>query len=286
MFPATYLSLFPSFPRNNKVFIAMSFDPRFDSRYVKVIEPALRSIEVNGQRLEPYRVDTSSISDSILTEILSGISQSRFVFADVSTIEVVNGKPFRNGNVMYEVGIAHAVRQPEEVLLFRSDNAEVLFDIANVRLNRHAPDEAPDEARRCIVSKVMDSVRELDLKKNMAIQLAADSLDNSSWMVLAEVQPGNKLQHPAGRTVREILGGAGRVAAIQRLLDIGAIRASYLVVTPESYEALKDEPGNLLSYECTIFGSRLLDEGIRRMGIENPETKAFLENRLNRGGTE
>jgi hypothetical protein len=131
MYPNTYLSLFPPFPRNDKVFVAMSFDEKFRARWDKVICPAVSRIERRGNRLEAFRVDARKISDSILTEILSGISTARLVLADVSTIKKVENKPIRNGNVMYEVGIAHAARLPEEVLLFRSDNDPLLFDMAN-----------------------------------------------------------------------------------------------------------------------------------------------------------
>jgi len=280
MFPSTYLSLFPAFPKNNKVFVAMSFDSRFDHRYSSVIEPALRRIEVDGQSLEPYRVNTRTISDSILTEILSGISSSRLVFADVSTIEKVGDRAIRNGNVMYEVGIAHAVRQPEEVLLFRSDDDQILFDVANVRINSYAPEDAPDDARERITKSAINSLEELDLKKNLAIQQASDTLDNPSWMLLAEVQAGKNISHPEMRTIKQILGTASRVASIQRLLDIGAIKASYLTVTPETYEKLKTTTGNLLSYECTTFGSVLFNEGVRRIGLNNPKLAELLENEL------
>jgi len=280
MFPSTYLSLFPAFPKNNRVFVAMSFDSRFDHRYSSVIEPALRRIEVNGQSLEPYRVNTRTISDSILTEILSGISSSRLVFADVSTIEKVGDRAIRNGNVMYEVGIAHAVRQPEEVLLFRSDDDQILFDVANVRLNSYAPDDAPDDARERITNTVINTLEELDLKKNLAIHQAADTLDNPSWMLLTEAQAGRSISHPETRTIRQVLGTGSRVASIQRLLDIGAIKASYLAVTPETYEKLKTTTGNLLSYECTTFGSVLFNEGIRRIGLNNPKLAELLENEL------
>lgn len=280
MFPSTYLSLFPAFPKNNRVFVAMSFDSRFDHRYSSVIEPALRRIEVDGQSLEPYRVNTRTISDSILTEILSGISSSRLVFADVSTIEKVGDRAIRNGNVMYEVGIAHAVRQPEEVLLFRSDDDQILFDVANVRINSYAPEDAPDDARERITKSAINSLEELDLKKNLAIQQASDTLDNPSWMLLAEVQAGKNISHPEMRTIKQILGTASRVASIQRLLDIGAIKASYLTVTPETYEKLKTTTGGLLSYECTTFGSVLFNEGIRRIGLNNPKLAELLENEL------
>ena len=260
--------------------MAMSFDSRFDHRYSSVIEPALRRIEVDGQSLEPYRVNTRTISDSILTEILSGISSSRLVFADVSTIEKVGDRAIRNGNVMYEVGIAHAVRQPEEVLLFRSDDDQILFDVANVRINSYAPEDAPDDARERITKSAINSLEELDLKKNLAIQQASDTLDNPSWMLLAEVQAGKNISHPEMRTIKQILGTASRVASIQRLLDIGAIKASYLTVTPETYEKLKTTTGNLLSYECTTFGSVLFNEGVRRIGLNNPKLAELLENEL------
>jgi len=135
MYPASLFDLFPPFPREEKVFIAMSFDPRFDHRWRDVIAPAIRNVLVHGTPLEPVRVDMRRVSDSILTEILTGITNSRLIFADVTTIGAVDGRPVRNGNVLYEVGIAHAVRLAEEVILFRSDNDPLLFDMANVRVN-------------------------------------------------------------------------------------------------------------------------------------------------------
>lgn len=264
----------------------MSFNSRFDQRYSAVIEPALRKIKVNDQNLEPYRVDTRTISDSILTDILSGISNSRLVLADITTIEKVHDRAIRNGNVMYEVGIAHAVRQPEEVLLFRSDEDEILFDVANVRINRYAPEDAPDDARERITNCVVNSLKELDLKMNLTIQRAADTLDNPSWMLLAEAQAGKNIAHPETNTMRQILGNASRLASIQRLLDIGAIKASYLTVTPDLYEKLKNTTGNVLSYECTAFGSVLFDEGIHRMGLMNPEVAALIENELKNQGND
>jgi len=258
MFPSTYYSLFPAFPRNNKVFVAMSFDSRFDERYKAVIEPALRNVLIDGEKLDPYRIDARRISDSILTEILSGIRDSRLIFADVTTIERVAGRAIRNGNMMYEVGVAHAMRQPEEVLLFRSDDDEIPFDVANVRLGRYLPDDSAEAARALVTEAAISSLRELDLKKSLAIQRAAETLDNPSWMLLAEAQSGRNIDHPNTRIMGQVLGSVSRLNAIQRLLDIGAIKTSYLLVTPESYERMKTTTGNLLSYECTPFGAELV----------------------------
>src|ERR1035437_373147 len=140
MYPANYLALFPPFPLDNRVFVAMSFAPQFENRWTNVIAPAITSVTWGGKPLIPFRVDQRTISDSILTEILNGIGRCRMFFADISTIGILEGRPMRNANVMYEVGIAHAVRMPSEVVLFRSDNHELNFDVTNVRVNYYEPD--------------------------------------------------------------------------------------------------------------------------------------------------
>jgi hypothetical protein len=48
MYPANYFGLFPPFPRENTVFVAMSFDPRFQTRWSNVIVP--RHSECSGKR--------------------------------------------------------------------------------------------------------------------------------------------------------------------------------------------------------------------------------------------
>ena len=97
MFPSELFSLFPPFPRNQHVFVAMSFDPMFKHRWKVVIEPTIQ-----GLGLKPIRVDASTISDSILTKILRGISDSRLIFADITAV-----RRRRNSNVMYEIGYSH-----------------------------------------------------------------------------------------------------------------------------------------------------------------------------------
>lgn len=278
MYPANYFGLFPPFPREEKVFVAMSLDPRFDFRWSEVIAPAIQSVEVNGKRLEPLRVDAHRISESILTEILSGITRSRLVLGDVTTFGHVDDRPVRNGNVMYEVGIAHAVRLPEEVLLFRSDDDPLLFDVANVRVNSYAPDEEPEKAKSLISDSIVDAVKALELLRHSTVGKAAESLDFPSWWLLAETQSGRGIAHPEMRTMGQTLGNAPRADAIRCLLELGAIRTSYLALTPEKFAELKDSTdAPILTYECTEFGTSVFQEGLRRMGMLSPDMMAILE---------
>ncbi len=65
MYPKTFLDLFPAFPRNNRVFVAMPFVSAFDARWEGVLEPGIRSVSHENTGLEPFRVDMRKISDSV-----------------------------------------------------------------------------------------------------------------------------------------------------------------------------------------------------------------------------
>ena len=67
MYPAELLNLFPPFPKTNMVFVAMSFDAKFDSRWGNVLCPAIEKVEITDEKLSPYRVDLSRKNDSIIT---------------------------------------------------------------------------------------------------------------------------------------------------------------------------------------------------------------------------
>ncbi len=250
MYPANVFSLFPPFPREDNVFVAMSFETRFVSRWENVIAPAIRLIRNGDKKLEPIRVDTRNISDSILTEILIGIANSCLIFADITTIGELNGGPIRNGNVMYEVGLEQSVRLPEEVVLFCSDQDRLLFDTLNIRVNNYAPDTNPDEAISKVGETLEGALKELDLRKHMTVQKAAEGLDVPCFEVLMEVSQDTGLSHSEMKTMRNVMGNSSRVAAISRLLELGALRTKYTTMTPESLAKDKDQPINtLLNYE-------------------------------------
>jgi hypothetical protein len=264
----------------------MSFDTRFDARWRDVIAPGIRNIGVNNGRLEPLRVDTRKISDSILTEILSGIADSRLIFADITTIGRLDGRPIRNGNVMYEVGLAQSARLPEEVILFRSDDDSLLFDTSTVRINSYAPDTDVDKARLAVTDTLMNALQELNLRKHLAVRKAVEALDHPSWWLLIESGAQKGVPHPKMRSMRDVLGNAARASAISRLLEIGALRTSYVEITPELLKAIGDAPDyDLLKYECTEFGEAIMREAGHRMGIFSPELGEALANPLTKEKT-
>jgi len=279
MYPANFFGLFPPFPREKKVFVAMSFNKTFQRRWDEVIRPAVSEIEFHGVSLEPVRVDVRRISDSIVTEILQGIAHHLVVFADVTTIAYVGDKPIRNANVLYEVGLAHAIRLPEEVILFRSDEDQLIFDITNVRVNSYDPDTDPSTARELVIDSITNALNEVDLKRHLSVRRAAESLDYPSWMVLAEAYDGGGVPHPVMRTMGQVLSNASRARAIERLLDLGALKTEYVRVTPELLQSAGGGPAeNVFRYHTTSFGSAIFEEGTARM--LSPEIVSILEERF------
>ena len=134
MLPKAFLSTFWELDLRPEVFVAMTIDLAYEPRYENVIKPAIEGIKINGEELRPNRVDLSKSGDSILTKIVDGIAHCQFFLADISIVDTGSrsGEQFRNGNVMYEVGIALSIRNPTEILLVRDDQEKTLFDVSMV----------------------------------------------------------------------------------------------------------------------------------------------------------
>jgi hypothetical protein len=244
-----------------------------------VLKAAIELVEVNGVRQRAHRVDLRQISDSVITEILDGIRRCRVFLADISTIGHLEGRPVRNANVLYEVGLAQAVRLPEEVLLFRSDRDELLFDVTNIRVNKYHPDEDPSAARNTVTETILASLRELDLRKHLAVHAAAHSLGFAAWQILVEAQTAAGVRHPPRRTFREAIGGANREAAIVRLLDLRAIRMEFVQVTTDML-GVHAPREDLVRYRTTPFGAAIFRFGADRLGLLDPRQSALLRQSL------
>ena len=169
----------------DQVFVAMSFEEKYKARFNSVIRPAIENEQIEGIKLKAYRVDNSKTGDSILTEIVSGIALSRLVIADVSVIDEgrYTGASMRNGNVMYEVGIALACRCSTDVLLIRDDNKHFLFDVSTIP---HLQVDFTDIPKAVVAIRdaIADRIRESDLIEDTRIKLAVHSLTEDELRLL------------------------------------------------------------------------------------------------------
>lgn len=177
MYPQLFLRTFWQMQFKPQIFVAMSFDDKYKSRFEDIIAPAIRSIKVDGVSLEPHRVDISKSGNSILTEINDGIAHSQLVLADVSSIgkDSITGYSYRNANVMYEVGLALACRQPTEILLVRDDHDKFLFDVSTIP-HMSVDFTNKDLAINSLKEKLEERVKERDYINDARVRLAVASM--------------------------------------------------------------------------------------------------------------
>ncbi|HEV7298271.1 MAG TPA: hypothetical protein VGN72_02830 [Tepidisphaeraceae bacterium] len=220
MHPNTFVKVFWRLEVRPEVFVAMNFAPQYSRRYEEVIAPAIQALQLNGKRLRPRRVDSAHSGESILTEISDAIAHSCLVLADVSTIgrDAVTGKPYRNGNVMYEVGIALATRQPHEVLLVRDDDDPFLFDVSTIPHKRIDFTDI-DKARDFLQKQLQSRLDEASFLHDARVRTALASLSDEDDRLLRHFteQPNEVAAIIKQHTVPSLL-------SVSRLLDKQLIR--------------------------------------------------------------
>lgn len=222
MHPNTFLNSFWRLELRPQVFVAMSFAPQYDDRFNNVISKAINNINIKGVQLIPYRVDISKTGDSILTDISDGIAHSRFILADISTIgkDSVTGEPYRNSNVMYEVGIALASRQPCDILLIRDDKANLLFDVSTIP---HLTIDFTDKpnAIKILTNSMVERLKEQTHIYNAKLKMTVDSLSGEE-IILLKQNKDYKESHVWGKPVDGI--SSWYSTATTRLLDKNIIK--------------------------------------------------------------
>lgn len=220
MHPNVFLRTFWRSAFRPEVFVAMSFAEDLQSRFSDVIKPAIEAVEYRGARLLAKRVDLSKSGDSILTDIADGISHSVLVLADVSVVgyDAKTSQSYRNGNVMYEVGLALACRQSAEVLLVRDDRDRFLFDVSTVP-HMHVDFSDAEAAKAALAEEIAMRLREVDRVQDARVRLAAASLTAGERQVLAAFK-----DYELGKTFWLKKETLAAIAALARLLDKQLIR--------------------------------------------------------------
>jgi hypothetical protein len=220
MFPSAFFSQFPAFPASNIAFVAMSFHASMDSRWNDILKPA-----IGRAGLEPLRIDASSTGDSIITEILQAIARARVIIVDISVIDGC-----RNPNVLYELGIAHAIRLPVEVVIMRSDAQPLPFNLSGVRVHSYPVD---GYAAAALVETVLKTtLSEIDLLSHLAVRRAAEVLDYRAFSALANANGARELAASLGIAewhpfLNDVFRSPEGDDATTRLLELGLLHTTF-----------------------------------------------------------
>jgi hypothetical protein len=104
--------------KKNTCFVIMPFGGDFDEYYSQIYKPAIEDVG-----LKAIRADDLSRPSTIVSDIWEMINSSKLILADLSTL---------NPNVMYELGLAHAIAKP--VILLSESIDIVPFDLRGLRV--------------------------------------------------------------------------------------------------------------------------------------------------------
>jgi len=197
----------------------MSFADEFNSVWENAIKPAIENDLEGGGIYKAHRVDVTTLSGSIVTEIFDGIAHATLVFADISTMTTGNWKGQRNGNVMYEVGLATAVRPETDMIIVKSDDEEVSFDLLQIRIHKYQK-EKKSETRQ-VFGKLLTSA--LAARKNAKSLIAKHTwslLDRDCLSLMLRQGDYKPFGQNDDVSIPELL-------TIRRLLELGIIQSEY-----------------------------------------------------------
>ncbi|MSR14892.1 MAG: hypothetical protein EXR86_10090 [Gammaproteobacteria bacterium] len=221
MYPRDFLDSYWRPTLKDIVFVAMPFHEEFLGVWEDAIRPAAEQDLMPP--LSAVRVDVSSLSGSIVTDILDGIGHARVVLSDISVAQEGRWRGQRNANVMYEVGLAHAARQSTEVILIRSDIEEINFDLAGIRV--HSYDKSNLGAARSLIHALLrDAIKQIDQTKSLLVQKALDALDADAMVFIASWGNESGFHGPSPQNMGGALLSINKSAALSRLQTLGIVR--------------------------------------------------------------
>lgn len=121
--------------QRNELFVCMPFHDAFDSRFKDIIVPSSKEAGFNNA----VRVKEDVEGSVVMTKILDGIANSKMVlidFTDDPKSPCIHSRHV-NGNVLYESGIAHAMREPSAIVMIRDqDPSTADFDVRGLTINQ------------------------------------------------------------------------------------------------------------------------------------------------------
>ena len=251
MYPREYFDTFWRGDLRDEVFVAMPFSEEFLDVWETAIRPAVD--EDVGGGLTAHRVDATVLSGSVITEILDSVAHARLVLADISVCSTGSWAGQRNGNVMYEVGLTHAIRQATENLLVKCDHEKISFDVAGIRVHTYDHDDLAT-ARDMIASNIRDSLNLVDELKALKVTQAVESLDADCVRMMLESGKQGYFSVAPATTMGEVMAqsGQGTKRAVSRMLSLGVVRFDFSMARGQ------------YAYHWTEFGKAVLKKlGIR-----------------------
>jgi len=255
LYPATYYETFMRYEASHEVFVAMPFTASFQRAFDVVIEPAIKHVNVSGVSLTARILNrATSGAPDIHEKIFDAIIHSRLVIADMTVQATYSGdngstRWQANSDVAYEVGLASAWRNPEDILLIHQPHPahSYSFDVQNLRHVQYYPADPMSSA-----SLTEEIVKALNQSSFLARQTYLKILQSVSPSAINYMHQEARRTYPiisfpdAGMPIMD-----ARIHAATELLGFGALRNRNVI--PQGVGK-----GVAVIYQWTELGLRML----------------------------
>lgn len=160
-------------------FVLMPFDDDFDDVFEDLIRRPLESV---GYQVR--RADSLFNQQQILKDVVKGIADASIVIADVTGL---------NGNVLYELGLAHAMGKRTVMITQRLD--ELPFDLRPYRANEYSTRFNKAEDLRWLLGDIGRAVAEGSADFSNPVQdFAPHALGDQAQVTVAPQVAGNVVE--------------------------------------------------------------------------------------------
>ena len=109
-------------------FVMMPFANPIGGYYDSIYKPAIEKAKLKADRADADLYGTGKIID----QIWQGITSARVLLAELTN---------RNANVLYELGLAHALHKPVILVCSKANEGDVPFDLRHVRVIYYDKDD-------------------------------------------------------------------------------------------------------------------------------------------------
>jgi len=231
MYPKRFWNEFRLKKYFDEIFVGMWFDEEnVRQRFNNII---LKAIEQTG--LKPRFLKEIITGDSIPIDIMRGIIECRLVLFDISPVINTKDMVVRNANVMYELGLAHTWRNPEEVVIVRDDGGGLPFDIQSMGVVKYNIEDIATSIDQ-IKNTILFRLNQIEKIQGSTVRKAAENLNIQAYNLL--VTSKGKIFHDA------TLKDTDKILAIPLLLNLGLV------------ELLTD--GHGYGYHPTYLGKKVI----------------------------
>jgi len=248
--------------QRNELFVCMPFHDSFDNKFKNIIVPSSKKAGFESAE----RVKENWEANVITDRIFDGIANSKMILFDL-TDDPKSPCQFSkqvNVNVLYELGIANAIREPEDIILIReSSSTQLPFDISGMNVNFYK--EELEIA--WLTEKLNNALKGQKWYNSKRVDAAAKSIDGIALQLMNSIGC-----RPEGKNHFHITGLPTEVKiSVLRLIDLGILWFASGV----------DEGKVQHAYRWTSFGREVIKHlGIKLLSSEEFEASPEYEDYL------